>query len=103
MNVKLLLFYFSLCLCLTTASASAAPFSSPSGYTINVPPGWHIQSPSLPGDDVDIVANQEVSVENRMIKPFFQVQFRSINDYPVTPARNQPGRFVHCSAKIAKP
>jgi hypothetical protein len=83
MNAKLLPFCFSLCFCLTAASVYAAPFVSPHGYSLSVPAGWHVKSPSMPGDDAEIVVNQQVAVGHQMTTPMFQVQFRPIN-YPVT-------------------
>ncbi len=80
--------FFSFCLVLTAAClapAIAAPFVSPHGYTMTVPADWHIKSPSMPGDDVDVVINQQVAVEHQMATPIFRILFRPVN-YPVTSA-----------------
>lgn len=73
-------------LCLAAPPAHTVPYSSPHGYSLSIPAGWHVKSPSLPGDDADIVTNQEVAVGYKMTKPFFQVQFRPVNNYRVTSA-----------------
>ncbi len=44
----------TLCLCLTAALASAAPYTSPHGYAITLPPGWHAVQHD-PSDDAAFI------------------------------------------------
>lgn len=84
-NTKSLLFCVLLLLWLTVPAAHAAPFTSPHGYSLSVPAGWHIKSPSMSGDDADVVVNQQAAVGGQMTTPLFQVQFRPL-DVPATAA-----------------
>lgn len=77
--MKKLALLLSLCAVLAAGAASAAPFVSPHGYSMSVPAGWHIKSPSMPGDDADIAANQQAAVGRQRTTPIFQVQFRSMD------------------------
>ncbi len=53
MNTNLRNVCFSFCLCLVAALASAAPFSSPHGYSLTLPPGWHVEAGGASGDSDD--------------------------------------------------
>ena len=65
--------------CLAATTAGAAPFSSPRGYTLSVPAGWHVRTHPAPGEDANIVVNRQAAVGHRMTTPTFQIQFRSID------------------------
>jgi hypothetical protein len=103
MNAKLLPFCFSLCFCLTTASVYAAAFSSPHGYSLSVPTGWHVKSPSMPGDDADIVVNRQVAVGHKMTTPMFQVQFRPINDPVTSPNLKEMNQAILAGVRLSFP
>ena len=50
------------CLCFAAAAASAAPFTSPHGYTVTPPPGWHSNSTGASGNDVVIYTDNDSTV-----------------------------------------
>jgi hypothetical protein len=103
MNAKLLPFCFSLFFCLTAASVYAAPFVSPHGYSLSVPAGWHVKSPSMPGDDADIVVNRQVAVGDKMTTPMLQVQFRPINDTVITPSLVDLNQAILAGVRLSFP
>ncbi len=49
MNTNLQITGLSLSILLTAALASAAPYVSPRGYSLNIPPGWRVAPNPLPG------------------------------------------------------
>ncbi len=76
---------FALAGCLAASAASAVPFSSPRGYSLSVPAGWHVQPHLVAGDDANVAVNQKIAVGGRMTMPILQIQFRS-SDSPMTSA-----------------
>lgn len=46
------------CLGLLTAGASAAPFASPRGYSLAVPPGWRVNRSRALGNDAAVLAGK---------------------------------------------
>jgi hypothetical protein len=103
MKTKLLVFCFSLCFCLTTAGTFAASFTSPNGYRLTVPVGWHSKTPLLPGDDADIFVNKQVAVGDKMTTPMLQVQFRPINDTVITPSLVDLNQAILAGVRLSFP
>lgn len=64
------IFCLTVCLCFASTAASATPFTSPHGYTMNVPTGWHIYDNIVSSDETRIVADQPVAVGRKTAPPF---------------------------------
>ena len=79
MSFKVCRLCLTLCLCLTATAVSAAPFTSPRGYSLDVPTGWHAQTHIASGDDAHIVVNQPVMLAHRMTLAMLQVQVRPVD------------------------
>ena len=84
------------CLGLTAAGASAAPFSSPRGYSLLVPPGWRVDRSRALGNDVAVRAGKKMDTALLGFLPTLAVKILPASGFTLN-ALKQPiiGAYRH--------